>query len=106
MSERIRLSIEDRQPASCDLEDPKHAEAVLVERRTRKVLQRNVEDDLLCIPIECIQPFAGPNPERPLPVFAGCSDLVAAQAKRVVWIVKIADDPSRRGIESVEAPAG
>ena len=80
MSERIRLSIEDRQSASCDLEDPERAEAVLIERRLGKVLQRNVEGDLLCIPIERIQPFAGANPERPLPVFAGCSDLVAAQA--------------------------
>src|SRR5712691_4312781 len=106
MSERIRLSIEDRQPASCDLENPEHAEAVLIERRLGKVLQRNVEGDLLCIPIERIQPFAGANPERPLPVFAGCSDSVAAQAKRVVWIVTIADGLSGRGVESVEAPAG
>ncbi len=78
MSDRIRLSIEDPQPASCALDDPEHAEAVLIERRLVKVPQRNVEGDLPRIPIERIQPFAGANPERPLPVFAGCSDLVAA----------------------------
>ena len=54
MSERIRLSIEDRQPASCDLEDPELAEAVLIERCLGKVLQRKVEGNLPCIPIERI----------------------------------------------------
>src|SRR6266478_5455885 len=106
MSERIRLSIEDRQPASCDLENPEHAEAVLIKGGLGKVLQRNVESDLPCIPIERIQAFAGANPEGPRPVFASCSDRVAAQAKGVVWIVTIADGLSARGIESVEPPAG
>jgi hypothetical protein len=104
--DRIRLSIEDRQTASRDLEDPEHAEAVLIERLIGKVLQRDVEGDLPRIPIERIQSLAGPNPERPLPVFAGCSDLVAAQAKGVVRIVTIVGDLSGRGIESVEAPDG
>src|ERR1700751_947246 len=89
---RIRLSIEDRQTASCDLENPEHAEAVLIKRRTGKVLQWDVEGDPPRIPIERIQSFMGPHPERPLLVFTCCSDLVAAQAKRVVRIVTVADN--------------
>src|SRR5579863_3105511 len=105
-SDRIRLAIEHRQTASCNLENPEHAEAVFIERRRGKVVQWNVQGDLPRIPIERIQSFMGPNPERSFPVFARCSDLVATQAKGVVGIMTIAANPSGRGFESVEALPG
>jgi hypothetical protein len=60
------------------MSDPEHAEAVLIERHLAMFMQWNVQGNLPCLPIERIQPFAGANPERPLPVFAGCFDLIAA----------------------------
>jgi hypothetical protein len=64
------------------MDDPEHTEAVLIERHLATFVQRNVQGDLPCIPIERIQPFAAANPTRPRLVFSGCFDLVAAQAKR------------------------
>ena len=53
------------------MDDPEHTEAVLIERHVGTFMQWNVQGDLPCIPIECIEPFAGGHPERPLSVFAG-----------------------------------
>src|SRR5260370_358833 len=88
------------------MENPEHAEAVLIERHLSTFMQWDVQGDLSCIPIECIQPFAGGNPERSLPVFARAFDVVAAQTEGVVRIVTVADGPSGRRIESGEAPPG
>src|SRR5580693_6232060 len=69
-------------------------------------MQRNVLGHRPCISIERIQPFASGHPKRSLLVFPCRFDLVAAQTKGVVRIVTIADRPSGRRIERVEAAAG
>src|SRR6202042_671771 len=92
-SERIRLSIEGRQPGPGDMGDPEHAGMVLIERQLIVVNQGDVEGDLACIPIERIQSSAGAHPKRPRPVLGGLFYLVAAQAKGFLRIVAIADDP-------------
>ncbi len=81
------------------MEDPKYAEAVLIESKPRRSSRQwNVPRDFARSAVEFVQVPGSRNPKPPFLIFAAQFDIVITQARRINRIVRVLPDSSGRRI--------